>query len=159
MDELQALYEGAYARLVGVVGAICGSTPDAEEAVQEAFIRLIGQWDRVSTYDDPEAWLRKVALGKVSNRQRKVRNGFRALVRTGPPAPVAAPSGDPVDLRRALAALPLAQREALVLHHYVGLELTDIADQLDLPVGTVKSRMARGRAALAPLLREDVDHA
>jgi RNA polymerase sigma-70 factor (ECF subfamily) len=159
MDELHALYEGSYARLVGVVGAVCGSTSDAEEAVQEAFIRLMGQWERVSAYDDPEAWLRKVALGKVSNRQRKVRNGFRALVRTGPPAAVAAPTGDPVDLRRALTTLPLPQREVLVLHHYLGLELADIATQLGLPIGTVKSRMARGRAALAPLLREDVDHA
>ena len=156
---LQELYAASYPRLVGVLGAVTGSRHEAEEAVQDAFVRLIGRWATVSRYDDPEAWLRKVALGRVSNRRRKARNGFRALARQGPRPDVEGPSGDAVDLDRALATLPRAQRAVLVLQH-LGLTVEQIAQELDVPVGTVKSRASRARAALAPLLREDVtDHA
>ena len=152
---LRELYAAAYPRLVGVVGAVCGSTHEAEEAVQDAFVRLMGQWPTVSRYDDPEAWVRKVAFGYASNRRRKMLNGLRAARRHGPPADAPAPTGDAVDLQRALAALPVAQRQALVLQD-LGLEVAAIAQHLAIPEGTVKSRLARARAALAPLLREDV---
>jgi RNA polymerase sigma-70 factor (ECF subfamily) len=126
--------------------------------VQDAFVRLIGQWQRVSRYDDPEAWLRTVALGRISNRRRKARNGVRALLRYGPSPAEPGPSPDPVDVDRALTALPRAQRAAIVLQH-LGLTVDQIAGELGVPVGTVKSRLSRARAALAPLLSEDVtDH-
>ncbi len=153
-DDLAQLYEAAYPRLVAVVSAVSGRPGEAEEAVQDAFVRLLGQWDRVARYDDPEAWLRRVALGFAGNRRRKTRNGLRAVLRLGRPDDVAPPSGDAVDLRRALAGLRHEQREVLVLQHYVGLEVEAIARELGVPVGTVKSRLARARAALAPLLQE-----
>lgn len=156
-DDERALgdfYAESYARLVGVVGAIVGDRQEAEEAVQDAFVRLLGQWPKVAHYDDPEAWVRKVALGFASNRRRKLRNGLRAVSRLGATPHGAAPSGDAVDLRRALSALPQPQRAVIVLQD-LGLGVQDIANQLGIPVGTVKSRLARARNALAPLLRED----
>jgi RNA polymerase sigma-70 factor (ECF subfamily) len=157
-QELRELYATSYRRLVGVVGAISGSRHEAEEAVQDAFIRLMAKWPAVSRYDDPEAWVRKVALGYVSNRRRKATNGIRAALRHGGARDVPPPTGDAVDLDRALAALPTQQREVVVLRH-IGLDIAAIARQLGVPEGTVKSRLSRARAALAPLLREDVnDH-
>lgn len=156
-QDLYELYAASYARLVGVVGAICGSTHEAEEAVQDAFVRLMGQWPKVARYDDPEAWVRKVALGHVSNRRRKALNGIKAALRHGPPPDVPAPSGDGVDLRRALAALPRSQREVIVLQD-LGLDVAAIARQLDIPQGTAKSRLSRARAALTSLLQEDVSN-
>ena len=154
------LYAACYPRLVRVVGAVAGDRDEAEEAVQEAFIRLMGRWGTVRQYDDPEAWLRKVAFGFVSNRRRKIRNGVRALARHGAAVDVVPLSGDRVDVERALQSLPIEQRQVLVLVHVVGLGVDAAAHELDIPVGTVKSRLARGRAALAPLLREGVpDHA
>ena len=157
-DALEALYVASYQRLVSVVGAVAQDRQEAEEAVQDAFVRLLDQWTKVSQYDDPEAWLRKVAFGYLSNRRRKLGRGLRALTRHGTPAPSPAPSGDRVDLRRALADLPLKQRQVVVLQD-LGLGVDDIARQLDIPTGTVKSRLSRARADLVPLLREDVnDH-
>jgi RNA polymerase sigma-70 factor (ECF subfamily) len=112
----------------------------------------------VARYDDPEAWLRKVALGLLSNERRRIRNAVRMLRRIGRPATEDGPSGERVDVRRALETLPQAQRAVLVLHHYVGLGVDEVARELGIPAGTVKSRLSRGRAALAPLLIEDVNH-
>lgn len=153
-QHLRDLFPASYARLVGQVGAVCGDRHDAEEAVQEAFVRLIGSWSTVSLYDDPEAWVRHVALRQVSNRRRKVRNGIRATLRHGPPPDIPGPTPAAVDAERALAALPVQQRAVIVLHR-LGLDVDAIAEALGVPRGTVKSRLARGRAALAPVLRED----
>lgn len=156
-DPLRDLYGATYARLVAVVGAVAGNRSDAEEAVQEAFVRLIGKWSTVGAYDDPESWLRRVALGVVSNRRRKVRNGLRALWRHGRSPDDGGPTGDAVDVHRALSVLNRHQRAVVVLYHYIGLSLAEIAAELRVPVGTVKSRLSRAHAALAPLLREGVD--
>lgn len=153
--DLRDLYAGSYARLVGVVAAVSANRDEAEEAVQGAFVRLVSAWDRIALYDDPEAWVRRVAFGLVSNRRRKVRNGIRAVLRHGPPADVVGPTGDRVDLSRALESLPLGQRQVLVLVHVVGLTVEAAAHELGIAPGTVKSRLSRGRSALQPLLAEE----
>ncbi len=152
--DLRDLYAASYSQLVGVVGAVCRDRDEAEEAVQDAFVRLMGSWSKVSRYDDPEAWVRKVALRQVSNRRRKALNGVRAALRHGPEPDVPAPTAGEVDAARALALLPERQRAVVVLRR-LGLDADAISDELGVPVGTVKSRLARARAALAPMLRED----
>jgi RNA polymerase sigma-70 factor (ECF subfamily) len=77
------------------------------------------------------------------------------VLRLGPAPEVAGPTGDAVDLDRALAALPRDQRAVIVLQH-LGLGVGQIATELRIPEGTVKSRLSRARAALLPLLQEDV---
>lgn len=153
------LYADCYSRLVGIVAVAAADRGTAEEVVQEAFLRLLPRWSRVSRYDDPEAWVRMVAFRLLSNRRRRAQNKIRAIVRTGSPPDDGPPSGDRVDITRALAALPLAQRQVIVLHHLLDLPLDQVATELAVAVGTVKSRLARGRAALEPLLREEAnDH-
>lgn len=152
---LRELYATSYGRLVGTVGAVVHDRNLAEEAVQDAFVRLMGRWAQVPRCDDPEAWVRKAALGYASNRRRKALNGLKAAFRHGPSLDQPSPSGDAVDLHRALAALPRAQREAIVLQG-LGMDVASITRQLDVAEGTVKSRLSRARAALAPMMREDV---
>lgn len=141
------LYAASYARLVGVLTVVTGSRADAEEVVQEAFARLLTRWGRVRDYDDPEAWVRKVAFRLSMSRWRRATTAARTLARLGP-APHAEPPGDArLDAERLLDGLPRAFREVLVLHHALGLPLERIADELGIPVGTVKSRLSRARAA------------
>jgi RNA polymerase sigma-70 factor (ECF subfamily) len=158
-EGLPELYATSYARLVGVLTLAAGDRGEAEEVVQEAFVRLMGQWGTVSRYEDPEAWVRKVAFRLLSNRFRKLRNGLTAMRRVGAPDDEPGPSPDAVAVQRALATLPLAQRQAVVLHHLVGLPVEQVAEELGVASGTVKSRLSRGRAALIPLLTEEVSHA
>lgn len=108
---------------------------------------------------EPEAWVRQVAFRLASNRRRKLRNGITAVRRHGAAPAVAAPSPDGVDVRLAPATLSEGQRHAVVLHHLVGLDVAAVAATLDVPVGTVKSRLSRARAALAPLLQEEISRA
>ena len=156
--DLEVFYVATYPRLVAVVGLLAQDRHEAEEAVQDAFVRLMSRWERVSRYDDPEAWVRKVALGFLSNRRRKISRGITALARHGAPPDIPAVTGDAVDRQRALDRLPRQQREALVLQD-LGMTVEAIAYDLGVPSGTVKSRLSRARAALAPMLREEApDH-
>jgi RNA polymerase sigma-70 factor (ECF subfamily) len=158
--ELAEFYAGCYDRLVRVMTLAAGSREAGEELVQDAFIRLIPRWSTISTYDDPEAWVRRVAFRLLSNRSRHLRTVFKVLPRLSAPAP-APPiiEGLAVDVARALARLPVNQREVVILHDLLDLPVDQIASDLGIPVGTVKSRLSRARTALAPLLREDTDHA
>jgi RNA polymerase sigma-70 factor, ECF subfamily len=155
------LYAATYGRLVGMLTLVAGSRAEAEDVVQEAFARLLPQWPRVCRYDNPEAWVRTVAFRLLWNRVRRARNAVAALRRRGSSeGHVAAPSTETVDVQRALAALSLPQRQVVVLHHLLDLSVYQIAAELGVPIGTVKSRLGRARTILAPLLREDIsDHA
>ena len=154
---LATFYAASYARTVGVVGAVLGDKHEAEEVVQEAFSRLVSAWDKVERYDEPEAWVRQVALRVASSRRRKAQNGLRALLRLGPSPDVAPVSAVAVDLERAVASLPVKQRVVVVLHE-LGLDDASIAQELRIPVGTVKSRLSRSRSALAQLLEGKDGH-
>jgi RNA polymerase sigma-70 factor, ECF subfamily len=103
-------------------------------------------------YDRPEAWVRRVALNLAAMAARRLRRRAVALLQLGPPPAVPELSPDMLDLNDALRALPLRQRQVIVLHHLVGLPVEEVARELRLPAGTVKSRLARGRRALAHVL-------
>jgi RNA polymerase sigma-70 factor (ECF subfamily) len=113
------------------------------------------RWPKVGAYDLPEAWARRVAINLAAMADRSLRRRARALLRLGAPPVVPDLSPDLIDLRDALAALPLGQRQVIVLHHLVGLPVEEVASELRLATGTVKSRLARGRAAMASTLQLD----
>lgn len=154
-DAVGDLYAASFSRLVGVVALAAASRAEAEECVQEAFVRLLREWPKVSRYDDPEAWVRLVAFRMLSNRRRKTRNGVRVLLRVAAAEPVAGPTVDDVGVRTALASLPVGQRQVVVLHYLLDMDLDEISRVLAVPSGTVKSRLSRARTALAPLLSEE----
>lgn len=159
--EVAALYARACPRLIGLLTCIGGSRGDAEEIAQDAFVKLLTRWERVSAFDDPEAWVRAVAVRMLISRLRRARVARLGLSRLGGTASQPAPGPDRVDVAAALRTLPPKQRAVVVLHHALDLPVERVAEELNVPVGTVKSRLARARAALAPMLRDEevVDHA
>lgn len=153
-------YERAYSVVVGQVFVVTTDRGEAEEAVQEAFARSWSRWSRVSRYDNPEAWVRRVALNIAMKRWRRARRGRElaqeAHANTGlisePPT-----VGDRLDLIAGLRQLPASHREALLLHYVVGLSVQEVADEMSTrfaPVrpATVRSWLHRGRAALGNAL-------
>jgi RNA polymerase sigma-70 factor (sigma-E family) len=154
-DGFAAFYAGSYRRLLGQLFAVTGDLAEAENVLQEAYARAFVRWSRVGGYDLPEAWVRRVALNLAAMAERSLRRRARALLRLGPPPLVPELGPDEIDLQDALRALPLAQRQVIVLHHLVGLPVEEVALELRLAPGTVKSRLARGRAAMASTLHHD----
>lgn len=150
--ELRELYAATHRRLTIAVAGITGDLSEAEECVAEAFARAVTRWDRLSKYDDPEAWVRRVAVNISRSRWRAAR---RALMPRSTAAQARPLSEDHVALMAALQKLPKEQREAVVLHHLVDLSVQEVAIHQRVAVGTVKARLSRGRRALAELLSWD----
>ncbi len=152
--DLDELYAAAYRRLVVQLFAICGDLADAEDAVQEAFVTAVRKRRELAEVDNPEAWVRTVALNRLRSgwRHSAVARKYRASA-PGPQTDLLVMS-DHVAVVTALAELDPDQRQVVVLHHLADLGVREIADELGIPEGTVKSRLSRGRGRLAELLRE-----
>jgi RNA polymerase sigma-70 factor (ECF subfamily) len=151
-EDFDALYRACRDRLVIQLFALTGDRADAFDLVQETFVRAWMRWDRVSTYEDPEGWLRRVAYNLAVSRWRRVRREtFGPTVRRQHDAL----PGDHLAVVEALRTLPHSERRAIVLHHVAGLSVEETAAQMSAPVGTVKSWLSRGRTRLAAELSED----
>lgn len=153
--DLRELYAASYGRLVVQVYAFCGDLTEAEDAVQEAFVTAVRKASALERVESPEAWIRTVALNRVRNtwRHRQVVRKHQAAV----PGPQSSPEIGPehVALVAALARLDEDHRQVLVLHHLADLSCAEIASDLGIHVGTVKSRLARARARMATLLQDE----
>jgi RNA polymerase sigma-70 factor (ECF subfamily) len=152
----EELFAATYGRLVGLLFAFLHDRAQAEDVVQDAFASALLRWRVLRRYHDPEAWVRTVALRRAIDHHRRTARQLRALRRLGPPSSLPPVGAEHVDLVRALRKLPLTQREVLVLHYVAELAVEQVAAELRLPLGTVKSRLARGRAALAHHLQPGV---
>ena len=159
MEDFDTFYAATSERVLAQVHAFTGDLAEAQDCVQEAYARAWQRWHTVREYDAPNAWVRRVACRLAVSRFRHTRAGIGVLRRQGPPTVV--PDLDPshVALISALRKVPADQRLALVLHHVADLSLEDVALETGVPVGTVKSRLSRGRAALAALLSDDAEGA
>ena len=141
---------------------LTGNDADAKDLVQDVLLRVRRG---LETYrpGSLEGWLSRITtnafLDDVRRRGRRPTvalppNADRVLVDAGgDPDEVLASSTLPADVQRALLALAPEFRAAVVLCDVVGLTYDEIADQLDVPIGTVRSRIHRGRAQLRQVLR------
>ena len=152
-QEFDDFYTASFRRLTGQVYAMIGNLDEAQECVQEAFVRAWAHRRKLEQADHPEAWVRTTAYRLAVSRWRRVVKGRRPADRAlSAPVTTAPPSEAHVALVRALEQLPEAQRRAVVLHHLGDLSVAEIARIEGCPEGTVKGRLSRGRAALSALL-------
>jgi RNA polymerase sigma-70 factor (ECF subfamily) len=150
----EEFYAGTVDRLLGQLFLVTTDLHEAEEVVQEAFVRAAGRWERLEAYDLPEAWVRRVAMNLAADRARWRRRRELLLRRIGEPPQVPDASVDALALADALRSLPISHRQAIVLHYLVDMPVEEIARTLSVSSGTVKSWLARGRRALASVLGE-----
>jgi RNA polymerase sigma-70 factor (ECF subfamily) len=146
-------------KLYAIARLILRDQQRAEDATQEA---LVAAWRDIAALRDPdrfEAWLRRLLVRACYREARKER--ARRLVEVHVPVfDHAAPDtsrelADRDELDRGFRSLAPDQRALLVLHHYLGLSITETADALDIPAGTVKSRLHRTTQALRAQLDAD----
>lgn len=159
--------EEAFGALVRAVGDRCMAIAFrilrdvdlAEDAVQTA---IVTAWRELPALRDPdrfEPWLHRMLVNACyaeARRSRRWAANIRALPLDG--ATVAddvLTINDRDQLERGLRRLPVEQRAVLVFHHYLGLTLPEVADRLDIPVGTAKSRLHYATASLRAVLEAD----
>ena len=164
-----------YDRIHAVTKRIAGSSRDADDATQEALIKIVRNLPKFDGRSSFGTWAYRIATNAALDELRKrKRRPALTMVRdddSGPHdrhvtvEPVDDLAGrrveaiaDRLAIDSALAELPEEFRAAVVLRDIGDLDYAEIADVLDIPVGTVKSRIARGRRMLADGLRLD-EHA
>jgi RNA polymerase sigma-70 factor (ECF subfamily) len=131
----------------------------ARDVVQETLVRA---WRSLPSLRDPdrfEGWVRQLLVRACVDELRKMRRHVVEIELTDLHQPFVADSSalvaDRDALRRGFRWLDPEQRSLLVLHYYLDLPLADVADALDIPIGTAKSRLHRARAALRAALDAD----
>lgn len=146
--DFEELFLSVHDRLYRALYFITGSSADAEELMQDAFLKLWERWDRVDAIDDPVAYLFRVALNGVRMRARRARVVARRLV------PVAG-ARDPFDdidvhedVRRMLRGISPRQRTAIVLTEILGYSSEQAARIMGIKPTTVRVLASQGRAAL-----------
>lgn len=139
-------YQAHWARLVAALTLTLPPGEDAEDVAQEAFTRAFRHWERVHSYERPDAWLfvtanrlnvdlwRRLAVARRKDRLAKLGHRKDEVA--------------PASIEDLLAGLTRQQRAALLLRHYYGLSTRETARALRCRDGTVKSLLARGRSAI-----------
>lgn len=141
--------------LWAVAVRVTGNPEDAADAVQDAMISAIRAASGFQRRSAVRTWLYRIVVNAALDRLR--RTGSRPTVAMGDHDPASARDDMSnaalrLDLGRALAQLSPGQRAAVVLVDAHGLPVAEVAEILDVPIGTVKSRCARARAQLAGIL-------
>lgn len=148
-ESFDAFYAGTVRRVISQLHAMTGNRAEAEDVVQEAYARAWQRWDKVAGYGDPEGWVRTVAYRiSVSSWRKSVSRGI-AHRRHGATATAPEISPDYVVIIAALRRISESQRRVIVLHHLVGLSVTEIARETGASPAAVKTRLSRGRHALS----------
>jgi RNA polymerase sigma-70 factor (ECF subfamily) len=148
--------------VINVVYRMCGDADLAEDAAQEAFIRA---WQHLARYQPRSSfrnWVYRIAINAALDALRREKETVDI-----DDLPLAAPGRDPEGavtvmqraerVQEAVLALPAASRAVLILREYEGLSYREIAQTLDIPMGTVMSRLNYARKLLMPMLAGEVE--
>jgi len=157
-DAFAALIDGSANRLYALASLILRDTDRAQDATQEAIVRAWRELPRLRDPDRFEAWLRRMVVNACYDEGRKLRRRAEVSLIHLADRQVVDPTtalAETERIERAFRRLPLEQRTTLVLQHQFGLSHTDIAETLGIPVGTVKSRLRYGTAAMRASLEAD----
>ncbi|HYI62199.1 MAG TPA: sigma-70 family RNA polymerase sigma factor [Acidimicrobiales bacterium] len=157
-DALDALLRRHEQQLHALCRRVTGDPTDAVDALQEAMIAIVRGLPRFDGRSKVSTWMHRVATNAcLDELRRRGRRPADALPEQEAPDPAGPPGvadgvADRTDLDAALASLAPEFRAPVVLRDVLGHDYAEIATLLDLPPGTVRSRIARGRAHLARAL-------
>jgi RNA polymerase sigma-70 factor (ECF subfamily) len=147
-------FRAEFPMVLRTVFLILGDRGKAEDVTQEAFIQLLSHWKKISRYERPDAWVRRVAIRLAVKAQRRER--MREVLERDASGPQR-PKAPDVDLANALQQLPLKQRTCVLLFYYEDRPIAEIVDILGISEGSVKVHLHRAKERLATLLGEEVD--
>jgi RNA polymerase sigma-70 factor (ECF subfamily) len=155
--EFRNLFADHYMPVVGTVFMIVQDRARAEEITQDAFMQLLRHWNRVSRYEQPEAWIRRVAIRlavRSVQREQRLRVAMARMVPQRVELPDAAVSAE---VLAAVRELSPKQRAVVVLFYFEDRPVAEIAQILDCSESAAAMRLQRAREHLAVALAEEVD--
>ena len=158
-DAFTELTRGSIGQLHAIARLILRDRERAEDATQEA---LVAAWRQLSALRDPDrfdAWLRRLLVracyreASKDQRQRTITSRLQHIDPVGADPGISIADRD--ELERAFSRLKPDRRALIVLHYYLGLPMQETSEILGIPVGTVKSRLARTTAQMRATLEAD----
>jgi len=157
-DAFGALMGASANRLYALASLILRDTDRAQDATQEAIVRAWRELPRLREPERFEAWLRRMVVNACYDEGRRTRRRAEVSLLHLAERQVVDPTvrfAESERIDHAFRRLPLEQRTTLVLQHQFGMSHIEIAETLGLPVGTVKSRIRYGTAAMRAALEAD----
>jgi RNA polymerase sigma-70 factor (ECF subfamily) len=155
---VQRLVEEHYVTLYRYAYRLSGSSADAEDLTQEAFCKAQLNFGQLRDPSRARPWLFSILRNAYLHRVRADRQqncvSLECVGDLAEPLPQVLPEIDPERLQQALNELPEAFRTPIILYYFEDFGYRDIAEQMDLPIGTVMSRLARAKAFLRLRLLE-----
>jgi RNA polymerase sigma-70 factor (ECF subfamily) len=145
------LFRAEYPPLVHSIYLIVHDREQARDIAQEAFVQLFTHWGRISKYERPDAWVRRVAIRmavRAIKRERLRRRREHEFDRARPLGPA------DIDVLRAVAKLPAAQRAAVVLFYLEDRPVAEVAEILACSEVTARVHLHRARKRLAEIFGE-----
>ena len=153
VEIFDSFYRRQFPGLVALARALVGPSSVAEDLAQEAMMVAYRRWDEVSTFGQPEAWVRRVCANLATSAFRRRQAELRALVRLG------SRRAEPIEITTTseefwaqVRRLPKRQAEAVALHYVLDLSVQEVAATLGIAEGTVKVHLSRARETLASRL-------
>ena len=156
-ESFDSFYQREVTAVVGLAFVLSGSRSGAEDLAQEGFLAAYRQWDRISSLDDPGAWVRRVVSNRSVSAFRRRTAEMKALLRLGQPSfeltemPV-----ESAHVWEKVRRLPKRQAQAIVLRYFDGQQISQIAQILECSENTVKTHLQRAKATLAQHLKQEI---
>lgn len=163
--DVRTLIDAHYESLYRYAYRLSGTAADAEDLTQETFGKVIPRLSQLREPDRAKAWLFRILRNAYLHKVRDERRGSFVPLEAVPDVAAedspdaATPDVDPAAVQAALNELDETFRTPLILFYFEEFSYRDIAEQMDLPIGTVMSRLARAktylRAKLEPVKNSD----
>lgn len=156
-SDFDAWYADLRAPMAKALAVWCGDASLASDALDEAFVRAIERWDRVSTMASPAGWVWRTATNLVRRRTRRRKHEQQLLRRQSERRDSTDAATDErfLDLRAAIGELPERQRSAVLLFYVADLPTREVAEAMDVAEGTVHATLHQARARLAEILGDE----
>lgn len=142
-------------RLFGALAVMSGNRTEAEEVMQDAFLKIWEQWDRVSAMDSPEGFLYRIALNVYRKRLRRTAVAMRKAINLLPDDDALGSVETRDEIAWLLGRLTPRQREVIVLTAYLGYSTNEVGKLLGISAITVRTLTTRARASLRQQTLED----
>jgi RNA polymerase sigma factor (sigma-70 family) len=149
-------YRAEHPRLLAALTVACGDPHLAQDVTAEAFTRALAAWRRVGAMEAPAGWTYRVAVNLLRRRARRSATEARLLRTIVPPTPDAS-AHDAVELWDAVDALPPRERLAVALRYAAGLTEAEVAEAMDVEVGTASATLASARRRLSRALHDETE--